>query len=227
MVNLEGFSRRAVDELSGGEKQRVALARALAVDPKVLLLDEPLTALDRSLRIRLREELRGLLKELAVTSLYVTHDQEEAAWIGDEMMVMDAGAVVDRGPPNRLHQRPANAATARLLGRRNLYPFTREPDGWLRTPVGRLETTEEASAEGTVLVRDEELRLLGDQDRGVEATVLERRDLGTHVAIHLKLGDGRLVMDVPAHSDPGPAKTVRVLIPAQAVHPMDDAPDRT
>lgn len=122
LVGLSGYERRKPHELSEGQKQRVALARALAVEPKVLLLDEPLSALDAALRVELRRELRRILKERGTTSVYVTHDQEEALVLGDRVGVMREGRLEQVDQPQELYERPKTLFVAQFLGRANLWP---------------------------------------------------------------------------------------------------------
>ena len=131
LVELEGYERRRVSELSGGEQQRVALARSLAPRPHLLMFDEPLGSLDRALREQLMNSLRGILKQVAVTAIYVTHDQEEAFAIADRVFIMQPGSakgtggrIVQGGAPQEVYCRPASAAVARFLGFRNLLPGT-------------------------------------------------------------------------------------------------------
>jgi thiamine transport system ATP-binding protein len=116
LVGLEGFERRSIATLSGGEQQRVALARALAPEPRVLLLDEPLGSLDRPLRNRLLDDLERLFDELGVTALYVTHDQAEAFALGDRVALMRQGRIVQSGTPDELWARPVDEQAARFLG---------------------------------------------------------------------------------------------------------------
>lgn len=120
LVGLEGFEQRDVNELSGGEQQRVALARSLAPRPRLLMLDEPLGSLDRTLREQLMADLHTILKRVGVTALYVTHDQQEAFAIADQIILMQAGRVVQIGSPEEVYQRPANKWAARFLGLTNL-----------------------------------------------------------------------------------------------------------
>ncbi|MCS7240481.1 MAG: ABC transporter ATP-binding protein [Candidatus Bipolaricaulota bacterium] len=122
LVGLSGYERRKPHELSEGQKQRVALARALAVEPKVLLLDEPLSALDAALRKELRRELHRILKGKGITAVYVTHDQEEALVLGDRVGVMREGKLEQVDPPRRLYGRPRTVFVAQFLGRANLWP---------------------------------------------------------------------------------------------------------
>lgn len=122
LVGLSGYERRKPHELSEGQKQRVALARALAVEPKVLLLDEPLSALDAALRMELRRELRRILKERNTTSVYVTHDQLEALALADRVGVMREGKLEQVDRPEDLYERPKTSFVAQFLGRANLWP---------------------------------------------------------------------------------------------------------
>lgn len=121
-VGIEGLEHRHVHELSGGQKQRVALARALAVEPSILLLDEPLTALDAALRERLRAELSGLLAHLGMTAIYVTHDQSEAMALADRIVVMDRGAIAQVGTPFEIYEQPASPFVATFIGTAALIP---------------------------------------------------------------------------------------------------------
>jgi thiamine transport system ATP-binding protein len=127
LVGLAGFERRRIRELSGGEQQRVALARALAAEPRLLMLDEPLGALDRALRERLVTELRALFVRLGVTSLFVTHDHDEAFALADRLVVMHAGRIEQVDRPAEVWKRPANAFVARFLGWNVTRAFSAEP----------------------------------------------------------------------------------------------------
>ena len=120
LVRMEEYGARKPNELSGGQQQRVALARALAFKPTVLLLDEPLSNLDAKLRIEMRSEIRRIVDELKVTTIYVTHDQKEALSLADDMVVMDHGHVVQRGEPRSLYRMPNSRFTAEFLGETNL-----------------------------------------------------------------------------------------------------------
>jgi ABC-type Fe3+/spermidine/putrescine transport system ATPase subunit len=129
LVNLQAYAQRTVDDLSGGEQQRVALARTLAPNPALLLLDEPVANLDRLLREELVQELRRILKTLHVTTIFVTHDQEEAFALADRIAVMREGRIEQVDAPPQLYRRPANTFVAGFLGFRNLLPFTLDPAG--------------------------------------------------------------------------------------------------
>ena len=116
LVGLTDFGDRRVTELSGGEQQRVALARSLAADPRLLLLDEPLSSLDRELRVRLASDLRGILENTAQSSLFVTHDQDEAFAVSDRVAILMAGRIVQVGTPHEVRSAPASPAVSRFLG---------------------------------------------------------------------------------------------------------------
>lgn len=164
LVGLSGYAARSVFELSGGERQRVALARSLAPAPRLLLLDEPLGALDRTLRERLTDELRTLLKHAGITSVYVTHDQIEAFAIADRVLLMQAGRIVQSGTPMEVYRHPANLFAARFLGLTNLIPgqvVTRAPELTVMTPLGRLRIANGSApphTQVTVLIRPEAAR---------------------------------------------------------------------
>lgn len=138
LVGLGGMGSRPATRLSGGQQQRVALARALVSNPKVLLLDEPLSNLDAKLRDRMREELKALQERIGVTTVYVTHDQQEALAMSDEICVMNAGKIAQRGTPGELYQRPRNRFTAEFIGSTNI--IQGESDGPIRRGSNRFDT---------------------------------------------------------------------------------------
>ncbi len=164
MVELEGLEERRPGQLSGGQQQRVALARALVIRPRVLLCDEPLGALDARLRVKMRQEIRRIQRRAGITTLYVTHDQEEALAVSDRIAVMNQGRVVQVGPPEELYLRPRTRFLADFIGLTNLFPARLEGPGRVRILEGPvLPTTHALPAQGTfsVAVRPESLRLLG------------------------------------------------------------------
>ena len=161
LVDLAGFERRKVQELSGGQQQRVALARALAPEPRVLLLDEPLSNLDPALRERTRRELRLLIKRVGITTVFVTHEQEEAFDLGDRVAVLSAGHLEQVGAPEELYERPATLFVATFVGRANVF----------RGAAARALS----GADGVVVVRPERLRFAA---AGLPGVVRERRYTG-------------------------------------------------
>jgi ABC-type Fe3+/spermidine/putrescine transport system ATPase subunit len=163
LVRMTGFERRKPSELSGGQQQRIALARALVIRPQVLLLDEPLSALDRKIRGEVREELRRIQHETGVTAIIVTHDQEEALSLSDRMLVLDAGRVRQSGTPDEVYRRPADAFVADFVGSFNAIPVTvTEVAGGVAVRIGAQSLTLPASSgpsagPARLLVRPEEL----------------------------------------------------------------------
>ncbi|MEV5175277.1 ABC transporter ATP-binding protein [Streptomyces flaveolus] len=210
LVGLPGAARRAVASLSGGEQQRVALARALAPRPRLLMLDEPLGQLDRSLRERLVVELRELFGRLGTTVLAVTHDQGEAFALADRVVVMRDGRIAQSGTPLEVWQRPADAFVARFLGFENVVQATVAGTA-ADSPWGKLPVPD-GSPQGhrTVLVRPAGVRLV-PADQGLACTVTARTFKGTHVAVHLQPADGpRLEAACPLRDAPEPGAPVGV-----------------
>ncbi|MEU0739499.1 ABC transporter ATP-binding protein [Streptomyces sp. NPDC006134] len=188
LVGLPGAARRAVAALSGGEQQRVALARALAPRPRLLMLDEPLGQLDRSLRERLVVELRELFGRLGTTVLAVTHDQGEAFALADRVVVMRDGRIAQSGTPLDVWQRPADAFVARFLGFENVVGATVAGQA-ADTAWGKVPVPEDApQGERTLLVRPAGVRLV-PAGEGLRCTVAARTFKGTHVAVHLQPQD--------------------------------------
>ncbi|MBS0335070.1 MAG: ABC transporter ATP-binding protein, partial [Proteobacteria bacterium] len=164
LVRLEGLERRKPHQLSGGQKQRVALARALAVQPKIVLLDEPLAALDRKLREDTQLELKSIQRTLGVTFMIVTHDQDEAMAVADRMAVMNAGRIVQAGPPREIYERPASRFVAEFIGEANLFP-AKDADGGAGFDLVRPEriTLAAAASPGALAGRVEEVAYFGDR----------------------------------------------------------------
>src|SRR5450432_625203 len=129
LLQLEGFGPRPVTQLSGGQRQRVALGRALAVDPRLLLLDEPMSNLDYKVRIELRHELRALQQRIGITAVYVTHDREEALTLAERIAVIDAGRIVQFGAPEEIFHHPTSAFVAGFMGADNALDLVRTPEG--------------------------------------------------------------------------------------------------
>jgi iron(III) transport system ATP-binding protein len=178
MVGLEGYADRASNALSGGQQQRVALARALVIRPRVLLFDEPLSNLDAKLRKRVREDIRNLQQRLGITSVYVTHDQEEALAISDRVVVMNQGVIEQIGSPHELYTRPATRFVADFIGSANFVPG--RYDGRVIDVLGYRYEHEQAIAPGdvTVMVRPEAIEFAREGEDGVDATYLSSAYLG-------------------------------------------------
>jgi spermidine/putrescine transport system ATP-binding protein len=150
IVGLEGFGKRRPHQLSGGQQQRVALARALVNEPKVLLLDEPMGALDAKIRKSMQIELKRIQQEVGITFLYVTHDQNEAMSMADRLAVMNGGRIEDLGEPHRVYDRPATQFVAEFLGTCNILPARVEASGDLRLPDGTPIVVTEADQRAVV-----------------------------------------------------------------------------
>jgi putative spermidine/putrescine transport system ATP-binding protein len=169
LTGIEGLEHRRIDQLSGGQRQRVALARAVAVRPSVLLLDEPLTALDAALRERLRGELNRLLRTLGITTIYVTHDQSEAMALGDRIVVMRKGAIAQTGTPREIYFAPANRFVAEFVGAANILEAAYS-NGSLLVPGGKLpagEAYEKTSERVLVMIRPESIRIVAVDGAGL------------------------------------------------------------
>ena len=205
LVRLEGFHARRVGEMSGGQEQRVALARALVTEPSVLLLDEPFSALDASLRLEVRDLVRELQQELGVTTLFVTHDQEEAVSIADHVALMLDGRLVQHDVPRAFYDRPASLAVARFFGGRNELPAF-VSGGLVSSALGQWRT-EVRDGPAVVSVRPEAVLLV---ENGLPASVRAARYLGTHVSLELTLDDGSTLQ---VSAPPG-----QVVPPAVHVH---------
>jgi iron(III) transport system ATP-binding protein len=187
-VDLVGYERRSVQALSGGQQQRVALARALAPEPPLLLLDEPLSNLDAALRERTRDELRAVLKEVGITAVFVTHDQEEAFALSDRIAVLRSGRLEQLGAPEVLYHSPASAFVASFVGRANFLPArlletgpvaaTAELPGGVRWPVTVADDV--APGPARVMARPEALVLLPPAVDGpaLRGRVIDRRFAG-------------------------------------------------
>src|SRR5947209_67256 len=159
LTNITGLENRRIDQLSGGQRQRVALARAVAIRPRILLLDEPLTALDAALRDRLRGELNRLLRSLGITTIYVTHDQSEAMELGDRIVVMRKGVIAQIGTPREIYFTPKNRFVAEFIGAANIVEAAIE-NGDLVLPGGRQPVAGAADMPAAVaMIRPETIRV--------------------------------------------------------------------
>lgn len=210
LVGLEGYGDRLPASLSGGERQRVALARALAVDPRLLLLDEPLSALDRTLRQRLAGDLRQILTEAGTTALMVTHDHEEAFAVADRMAVMRAGRLVQQGPVSEVWERPADAGTALFLG------YARVLEG---QAARRLLTWAGAEPAPAVAVRRSALRL---QETGpIEAIVVSTTAAPEQARLVVEVdGLGTVDAVAPPGTAPVPGSRIRLEVDLTRLAPL-------
>ena len=192
LIDLAGFEDRMPDTLSGGQQQRVALARALAPGPRVLLLDEPFQGLDSSLRLDLQREVRALLQSLGATAVIVTHDQDEAFVMGDEVAVMAGGRICQRGTPDEVYARPLTPWVAGFVGDVNFLAGTGTGAG-ATTTLGTVPVHGHCRGEVSVLVRPSHLRLEAPGGDGATGTVEELRRLGHATECRVRLGDAVLL----------------------------------
>jgi putative spermidine/putrescine transport system ATP-binding protein len=227
LVGLSEFEDRYAHQLSGGQQQRVALARALAVEPSVLLLDEPLSALDAKVRVQLREEIRRVQLDVGTTTLFVTHDQEEALAVADRVGVMNAGRLDQIAPPTELYARPATRFVAEFVGLSNRLS-TEVGSGRatvLGSQVGLLDGSIDRGA-GHALVRPESVRVSATGE-GVEANarVVSVAFLGPFSRVQCRLDDGQIVTSQFPSSQAArfaQEEQVRVDVDAEAVLVVPD-----
>jgi iron(III) transport system ATP-binding protein len=225
MVGIAPLARRLPHELSGGEQQRVALARALARRPQALLLDEPFSSLDASLRSHVREEVHALLRAQGVTTVLVTHDQEEALSLADTVAVLREGRIIQRGEPAELYEQPADERLARFLGAVNVLD-ARFERGTALTTLGTLQLHDDQAAgeaAGVVMVRPEQLDVRvcdnGGRDErpaGLEGRVEECRYYGHDALLQIRpeqAGDGELLL-ARVHGEQALAVGTRVTVAA-------------
>ncbi len=174
LVGLQGFERRNIFDLSGGEQQRVALARSLAPNPPLLLLDEPMSSLDQTLKERLLGEIRDILKSVGITALYVTHDQNEAFAVADWMVLLENGHILQEGVPEEVYHQPINRFAAEFFGIRNLIPVLEHlgsrGDGTqsINTPLGIFITKIEAEGRDFIAFPAESARIVDNTDNHVD-----------------------------------------------------------
>ena len=180
-----GSAQRRPAQLSGGQQQRVALARTIAIEPKVLLLDEPLSNLDAKLRVQVRRELRELQQRLGLTTIFVTHDQEEANTICDRIAVMNAGVIQQVGTPMELYERPANLFVASFLGTANILEGHAGVDCAGRPPAGLPAAAREPVA---------------DRRATMSGPVTHREFLGATVRYGVRIGGSEILIDAPFQS---------------------------
>ncbi|MEZ5911764.1 MAG: ABC transporter ATP-binding protein [Paracoccaceae bacterium] len=229
LVQLGALAGRKTAQLSGGQQQRVALARALAPQPQVLLLDEPLSALDLKLRKEMQSELKRLQTETGITFIFVTHDQEEALTMSDRIAVMSAGKILQIGAPRDIYAHPVNRFVADFIGETNF--LTAEiADGSARLDGGGVLAVPGVSIRGrrTLAVRPEHLRLSAKGGNGgLAATVTQTVYFGTDSHVHLRLDDGselvaRLQTDAGGATGPQQGDRVSVSVADGAVQVLDD-----
>jgi len=201
LINLRGFEKRDVTSLSGGEQQRVALARSLAPQPRLLMLDEPLGALDRTLREHLLAEMRQILRQMRQTAIYVTHDQEEAFVIADRILVMNQGCIVQTGAPEDIYSHPVSPFVAQFLGLENFFPgVIQNQNGYacLQTELGVFPLESQiAPGQVTVLLRPDSVFLNQDHPCHLTGTLVESVFSGRTQKATIAAGDYKFRFNFP------------------------------
>jgi len=232
LIKLKGLERRYPTQLSGGQQQRVALARALVIEPQVLLLDEPLSNLDAKLRIEMREEIKRLQRRLGITTIYVTHDQEEAMVISDRIAVMNRGRIMQVGTPRELYKRPRNLFVATFLGRctlikgkiskvlPNSYVTLVSEEGDLKLvgiiPSEELEVKEGEEAVAIMRPQDFSPEEPSKPSNVIEGIVDWLSFVGPYVEIRVNRNGKRILINVPTDFEVEVNKRFKAFIPYDA-----------
>ncbi|ALJ18486.1 ABC transporter ATP-binding protein [Microbacterium sp. No. 7] len=233
LVQIERWADTMPDRLSGGQQQRVALARALVTSPDVLLMDEPLSNLDAKLRVEMREVIREIQQRVGITTVYVTHDQEEAMAVSDRIAVMRDGTVQHLGTPPELYHRPRNEYVSTFIGRSNT--FTAELDGESLRIAGRAFPLPgrlydpPASGRVRLSVRPEQLVIDERGDRGIPGTIVHSVFLGRTIQYAVDLEDGTQVeiVETSHFAQPlSPGTAVRVDVETSRINVFDEAGER-
>ena len=229
MVRLSGLGSRKPSQLSGGQQQRVALARALAKDPEVLLLDEPLSALDLKLRRGMQSELKRLQRETSITFVLVTHDQGEAMAMGDQVAVFDSGRIVQFGNPEEVYLRPRTAFVADFIGEANLVTAQRDGHSLSIDGLGLTDAQALANPEApetgavTVAIRPENISLSEVADGA--GVVSDVTFVGGDIHVDVELGPNRLTVRIPSHGarPPGVGARVQPIFLPESLRVLADA----
>ncbi len=183
LVNLRGFSKRKIDSLSGGQQQRIAIARALVNEPEVLLLDEPLGALDLKLRKEMQFELKEMQRELGITFIYVTHDQEEALTMSDKIIVLNNGKIQQIGSPTDIYNEPENAFVADFIGENNIFSGIMHEDYLVSYEGIKLKCLDKGFAKNEeidMVIRPEDVKLVDAEDSAIKGVVTDVVFKGVH-----------------------------------------------
>jgi putative spermidine/putrescine transport system ATP-binding protein len=218
LTNISGLENRRIDQLSGGQRQRVALARAVAIRPGILLLDEPLTALDAALRDRLRGELNRLLRALGITTIYVTHDQSEAMELGDRVVVMQKGTIAQIGTPREIYFTPRSRFVAEFIGAANIVEAAIE-DGHLVLPGGRQPINCDGDMSAAVaMIRPETIRVTSAGDAPLSGTIDSVSFIGDRQRLVVSGASNRLLtVDAPNTVRAEAGKRVGLSISPEAI----------
>lgn len=223
MVNLEGYGYRNVNTLSGGQQQRVAIARAIVCEPKVLLLDEPLGALDLKMRKEMQIELMGIHKNLGITFIYVTHDQEEALTMSDEIVVLNDGVIQQIGTPKKIYDEPANAFVADFIGQSNILGGQMLKDysiKFLNTTFECLDKGFEKNEKVDIVIRPEDIKVYPiDSEKGqLEGKVISSCFKGTFFQMEIETNDYQFT--VQSTTEAKPDSLVKLGIKPDGIHVM-------
>ncbi len=221
LVNLKGFNKRNINSLSGGQQQRVAIARALAVKPRVLLLDEPLGALDLKLRKDMQVELKNIQQRLGITFIYVTHDQEEALSMSDTVVVMDGGVIQQIGTPLDIYNEPKNAFVADFIGESNILDGIMLSDGLVEFSGHRFECLDKGFAKNEavdVVVRPEDVDVVAPEKGMLCGIVTSVTFKGVHFEIIVDIGGFKWMIQTTDYQAEG--SRIGLFIEPDAIHIM-------
>jgi ABC-type Fe3+/spermidine/putrescine transport system ATPase subunit len=228
LVGLAGVEQKYPAQLSGGQQQRVALARALVVEPEVLLLDEPLSNLDAKLRVRVRKEIRRLQQQLGKTTIYVTHDQEEALAISDRIAVMDQGRILQVGTPVEIYRRPAHRFVADFVGLANFVQAEVLGPGRVRTcgVVLRIDGPAPSGSRVLLMLRPEAIQLrahTGEQRENViRGQITGMSFLGTLARYWVDAGGMEWTVDIPSPGETALSGDVDLYLPTERIHILQE-----
>ena len=220
LVDLEGFEKRSISTLSGGQQQRVAIARAIVNEPEILLLDEPLGALDLKMRKEMQLELKAMHKRLGITFIYVTHDQEEALTMSDTIVVMADGVVQQIGTPTGIYNEPANTFVADFIGESNIFNGTVVGDRLVRFCGKTFECVDdfEKNELVDVVVRPEDIHMCAPEEGKLRGKVISVVFKGIHYEITVQVGKFEVVIQSTARREEG--EEIGMNIPAEEIHLM-------
>jgi len=221
LVNLKGFERRNISSLSGGQQQRVAIARALVVKPRVLLLDEPLGALDLKLRKDMQVELKNIQKRLGITFIYVTHDQEEALSMSDTIVVMDSGVIQQIGTPTDIYNEPKNAFVADFIGESNIIEGVMRADFWVEMAGHKFKCLDKGfgvDEEVDVVVRPEDVDVVPVEEAMISGVVTSTTFKGDYYEIIVEIKGFKWMIESTHNQTVG--STIGLNIIPDAIHIM-------
>ena len=223
LVNLKGYGKRNVEQLSGGQQQRVAIARALVNEPQVLLLDEPLGALDLKLRKEMQVELKRMQQRLGITFIYVTHDQEEALTMSDTIVVLKDGVIQQVGTPTDIYNEPKNPFVADFIGESNIIPGIMLRDYRVRMNGVVYDCVDAGfgkNVEVDVVVRPEDINIVSPDEGQMAGAVQSVVFMGVHYEVDVDCGGYEWIIQTTNFTKPEPGKAVGLSIPPDAIHIM-------